>query len=167
MRMMNSIAKIGPTITMKRSRRITLLRPCTSRRVGRSIKAHQTGTLFTSSWRICILERTRAVGQRNWGCSHLSYRKRNVTWCPPLKNKKAHGTLGNFHRIGSARLQTMFNDGGKGSGTAEDLAIEERMRIATEGVVVVDFEVIETAGHAMDSRARVTAEGCGPIMDAS
>ena len=53
----------------------------------------------------------------------------------------------------------MFNDGGKGSGTAEDLAIEERMRIATEGVVVVDFEVIETAGHAMDSRARVTSRG--------
>jgi len=33
------------------------------------------------------------------------------------------------------------------------------MRIATEGVVVVDFEVIETAGHAMDSRARVTSRG--------
>jgi hypothetical protein len=37
----------------------------------------------------------------------------------------------------------MFNDGGKGSGTSEDLAIEERMRIATEGIIVVDMEVFD------------------------
>ena len=60
----------------------------------------------------------------------------------PLRNGKSHGTLGNLHLLGTARLQTMFNDGGKGSGTSEDLAIEERMRIATEGIVVVDQEVI-------------------------
>jgi hypothetical protein len=61
----------------------------------------------------------------------------------PLRNGKSHGTLGNLHLLGQARLQTMFNDGGKGSGTSEDLAIEERMRIATEGIIVVDLEVFD------------------------
>ena len=61
----------------------------------------------------------------------------------PLRNAQSHGTMGNLHLLGEARLQTMFNDGGKGSGTSEDLAIEERMRIATEGIVVVDLEVFD------------------------
>jgi len=63
----------------------------------------------------------------------------------PLRNGQSHGLLGNMHLLGEARLQTMFNDGGWGSGTSEDLAIEERMRIATEGIVVVDLEVFDNA----------------------
>ena len=63
----------------------------------------------------------------------------------PLRNAQSHGLLGNMHLLGEARLQTMFNDGGKGSGTSEDLAIEERMRIAVEGIVVVDLEVFDGA----------------------
>ena len=33
----------------------------------------------------------------------------------PLRNRQSHGLLGNMHLLGEARLQTMFNDGGKGS----------------------------------------------------
>ena len=92
----------------------------------------------------------------------------------PLRNGRSHGTLGNLHLLGEARLQTMFNDGGKGSGTSEDLAIEERMRIATEGIIVVDLEVFDNppaqdaaatdapdgerrGGGYMTARARVTS----------
>ena len=43
----------------------------------------------------------------------------------PLRNGQSHGLLGNMHLLGEARLQTMFNDGGKGGpARPEDLAIE-------------------------------------------
>ena len=71
----------------------------------------------------------------------------------PLRNGQSHGLLGNMHLLGEARLQTMFNDGGKGSGTSEDLAIEERMRIAVEGIVVVDLEVFDGGAETSEETA--------------
>ena len=58
----------------------------------------------------------------------------------------------------------MFNDGGKGSGTSEDLAIEERMRIATEGIIVVDLEVFDNppADAASASASAPDADGERP-----
>ena len=67
--------------------------------------------------------------------------------------------MGNFHRIGKARLQTMFNDGGWGSGTSEDMAIEERMRIAVEGIIVCDYEISNDGNNLIAAKARVTSRG--------
>ena len=157
MRMMNSIAKIGPTITMKRDDGLHSSGHA-HQRVGRSFEAHQTGTLLTVHGEYAFLKEHERLARETRVVHTSVIGNGTLLGVTPLKNKKAHGTLGNFHRIGSARLQTMFSDGGKGSGTGR-FNIEEKMRIATEGVVVVDFEVIETAGHAMDSRARVTSRG--------
>ena len=67
--------------------------------------------------------------------------------------------MGNFHRMGKAKLQTMFNDGGWGSGTSEDLAIEERMRIAVEGIIVCDYEISNDGNNLINAKARVTSRG--------
>lgn len=159
MRMMNSIAKIGPTITMKRDDGLHSSGHAHREELDEVLKLIKPEHFLPVHGEYAFLKEHERLA-RETGVVHTSViGNGTLLGVTPLKNKKAHGTLGNFHRIGSARLQTMFNDGGKGSGTAEDLAIEERMRIATEGVVVVDFEVIETAGHAMDSRARVTSRG--------
>lgn len=159
MRMMNAIAKIGPTITMKRDDGLHSSGHAHREELDEVLKLIKPEHFLPVHGEYAFLKEHERLA-RETGVVHTSViGNGTLLGVTPLKNKKAHGTLGNFHRIGSARLQTMFNDGGKGSGTAEDLAIEERMRIATEGVVVVDFEVIETAGHAMDSRARVTSRG--------
>lgn len=159
MRMMNSIAKIGPTITMKRDDGLHSSGHAHREELDEVLKLIKPEHFLPVHGEYAFLKEHERLAKET-GVVHTSViGNGTLLGVTPLKNKKAHGTLGNFHRIGSARLQTMFNDGGKGSGTAEDLAIEERMRIATEGVVVVDFEVIETAGHAMDSRARVTSRG--------
>ena len=67
--------------------------------------------------------------------------------------------MGNFHRMGKAKLQTMFNDGGWGSGASEDLAIEERMRIAVEGIIVCDYEISNDGNNLINAKARVTSRG--------
>lgn len=159
MRMMNQIAKIGPQITMKREDGLHSSGHAHRDELDEVLKLIKPEHFLPVHGEYAFLKEHERLA-RECGVLHTSViGNGTLLGVTPLKNKKAHGTLGNFHRIGSAKLQTMFNDGGKGSGTAEDLAIEERMRIATEGVIVVDFEVMETAGYAMNARARVTSRG--------
>eukprot|EP00850_Spirogloea_muscicola_P012211 SM000078S22070 [mRNA] locus=s78:195221:200717:- [translate_table: standard] len=57
----------------------------------------------------------------------------------PLRNGRV---LSNgFSILGREKLQLMYNDGDKAFGTAADLAIEERMQIASDGIVVVSIEL--------------------------
>eukprot|EP00894_Picocystis_sp_ML_P003666 jgi/Pico_ML_1/54183/g4594.t1 len=43
--------------------------------------------------------------------------------------------------LGEVKLTPFYNDGENGTGTSEELAVEERMRVAVEGVVVVSVAV--------------------------
>eukprot|EP00850_Spirogloea_muscicola_P021407 SM000247S08296 [mRNA] locus=s247:177118:182630:- [translate_table: standard] len=57
----------------------------------------------------------------------------------PLRNGRV---LSNgFSMLGREKLQLMYSDGDKAFGTAADLAIEERMQIASDGIVVVSIEL--------------------------
>eukprot|EP00878_Enallax_costatus_P013793 GHUV01014426.1.p1 GENE.GHUV01014426.1~~GHUV01014426.1.p1 ORF type:complete len:673 (+),score=175.36 GHUV01014426.1:298-2019(+) len=87
--------------------------------------------------------------------------------------------------IGEVDLLRLFNDGGKGTGTAAEVAMEERETLAFEGIVVVAVDVIRpkqlgpsaswsasgTAGTGMGltCRARLTTRGMwtdqGKLLD--
>jgi hypothetical protein len=52
---------------------------------------------------------------------------------------------GSMHLIGEAQLITLFNDGNKGTGTAEELAVHERTMLSVEGIVIAALDVIRPA----------------------
>lgn len=44
--------------------------------------------------------------------------------------------------VGEAKLVNYYNDGGKGTGSQHEMAIEERVNIGTEGIIIVAAEVM-------------------------
>ena len=170
MRMMNAIAERGPEIAMRREDGLHSSGHAYRDELEEVLKMLHPEHFLPVHGEYAFLKEHEALA-RSCGVSHTTViGNGQMLGVTPLRNGRAHGTMGNLHLLGQARLQTMFNDGGKGSGTSEDLAIEERMRIATEGIVVVDLEVFDSmprrgdgaesessGGGFMTARARVTS----------
>lgn len=57
----------------------------------------------------------------------------------------------------------MFNDGGWGSGTLEDMVIEERMCIVVEGIIVCDYEIFNDGNNLIVVKVCVML--CGMWID--
>ncbi|GBG73489.1 hypothetical protein CBR_g16830 [Chara braunii] len=63
----------------------------------------------------------------------------------PLRNARVHSN--GFSLLGKEKLTTMYNDGDKGFGSSVDLAVEERMHIAVEGIVIASVEIYRGDDH--------------------
>jgi len=70
--------------------------------------------------------------------------------------------------IGEAQLTMFYNDGGRGTGTAAEMALDERARLAADGVVVAAVDVLRSFGNggpaaaaAKAAAAAAAAEGAG------
>ena len=145
MRMMNAIAVRGPEIAMRREDGLHSSGHAYRDELEEVLKMLHPEHFLPVHGEYAFLKEHEALA-RQCGVRHSTViGNGQMLGVTPLRNAQSHGLLGNMHLLGEARLQTMFNDGGKGSGTSEDLAIEERMRIAVEGIVVVDLEVFDGA----------------------
>ena len=143
MRMMNAIAVRGPEIAMRKEDGLHSSGHAYREELEEILKMLHPEHFLPVHGEYAFLKEHEALA-RSVGVRHSTViGNGQMLGVTPLRNSQSHGLLGNMHLLGEARLQTMFNDGGKGSGTSEDLAIEERMRIATEGIVVVDLEVFD------------------------
>ena len=159
MRMMNEIAKRGPQIAMGRDDCLHSSGHGYKDELDEVIKLLKPEHFLPVHGEFAFLKAHEALARQS-GVQHTTViGNGEMLGVTPLKTKRQHGTMGNFHRVGKARLQTMFNDGGFGSGTSEDLAIEERMRIAVEGVIVCDYEISNAGDNLIAGKARVTSRG--------
>ena len=132
MRMMNAIAQRGPEIAMRKEDGLHSSGHAYREELSEVLRMLHPEHFLPVHGEYAFLKEHEALA-RECGVTHSTViGNGTMLGVTPLRNGKSHGTLGNLHLLGTARLQTMFNDGGKGSGTSEDLAIEERMRIATE-----------------------------------
>lgn len=66
--------------------------------------------------------------------------------------------------VGEVPLINFYNDGGKGTGTAQEMAIAERTSLAFEGIVVVALDVYRGGpggggGGGLRCRCRLTTRG--------
>ena len=157
MRMMNAIAVRGPEIAMRREDGLHSSGHAYRDELEEVLKMLHPEHFLPVHGEYAFLKEHEALA-RSVGVRHSAViGNGQMLGVTPLRNGQSHGLLGNMHLLGEARLQTMFNDGGKGSGTSEDLAIEERMRIAVEGIVVVDLEVFD-GGAESASAAEATSE---------
>ena len=118
-----------------------------------------TGALPPRARRVRLPQGARGAGAVRRATQHR-HRQRTDARRDALRNSQTHGLLGNMHLLGEAP-PAMFNDGGKGSGTSEDLAVEEHAH-HTEGIVVVDLEVFDgalRAGRMPSTRPRTAPRG--------
>ena len=153
MRMMNAIAVRGPEIAMRREDGLHSSGHAYRDELEEVLKMLHPEHFLPVHGEYAFLKEHEALA-RSVGVRHSAViGNGQMLGVTPLRNGQSHGLLGNMHLLGEARLQTMFNDGGKGSGTSEDLAIEERMRIAVEGIVVVDLEVFDGGAETSEETA--------------
>ncbi len=159
MRMMNEIAKRGPEIAMGREDCLHSSGHGYKDELDEVIKLLKPEHFLPVHGEYAFLRAHEQLARQS-GVRHTTViGNGEMLGVTPLRKKQSHGTMGNFHRIGKARLQTMFNDGGWGSGTSEDMAIEERMRIAVEGIIVCDYEISNDGNNLIAAKARVTSRG--------
>lgn len=48
--------------------------------------------------------------------------------------------------LGEAKLQMFYNDGNKGTGTADEMALDERNKLAVDGIIVASIDVMRVTG---------------------
>ena len=60
--------------------------------------------------------------------------------------------------IGEAKLQLFYNDGHKGTGTADEMALEERSKLAVDGIVVASIDVMRVTGNMEQVTRQLTEE---------
>lgn len=80
-----------------------------------------------------------------------------------------------FSSLGKEELQLMFSDGDKAFGTSSELCVDERLRIATDGIIVVCMEIlrpqnINGSSQSLKGKIRITTRCLwldkGKLLDA-
>eukprot|EP00884_Botryococcus_braunii_P003552 jgi/Botrbrau1/13198/Bobra.0351s0011.1 len=59
-----------------------------------------------------------------------------------LAEKRSRNSVSQSGILGEAPLQLFYNDGNKGTGTADEMALEERNQLAVEGIVIIAIDVL-------------------------
>jgi len=62
------------------------------------------------------------------------------------------GSASSIQVLGRANLVPFYNDGENGTGTAAEMSIDQRLRLANEGIVIVVVDVIRRAPQQGDAR---------------
>uniref|UniRef100_A0A7S1SH70 Uncharacterized protein n=1 Tax=Tetraselmis chuii TaxID=63592 RepID=A0A7S1SH70_9CHLO len=144
MKMMNNIAQRGPKIAM-----------------GRGELLHTSGHAYRDELdEVLKLVKPQHFlpvhGEYAFLCAHSELAQESgVQYTKVIRNGQMLGvhdrrngrevSSGSMHLIGEAQLITLFNDGNKGTGTAEELAVHERTMLSVEGIVIAALDVIRPA----------------------
>ncbi|KAK6123710.1 hypothetical protein DH2020_042545 [Rehmannia glutinosa] len=93
-----------------------------------------------------------------------------------VTSKKQKSSIEWFHFLGKENLQLMYSDGDKAFGTATELCVDERARIASDGIIVISMEILRpqaadgSAEKALKGKIRITTRCLwldkGKLLDA-
>ncbi|XP_065630330.1 ribonuclease J isoform X3 [Quercus suber] len=91
-----------------------------------------------------------------------------------LRNRRVLSS--GFTSLGKENLQLMYSDGDKAFGTSSELCIDERQRIASDGIIVVSMEILRPQnvdgmiGNSLKGKIRITTRCLwldkGKLLDA-
>lgn len=162
-RMLNSLAGTGATVVQ-----------------GRNENLHVSGHAYQEE----LKEVLRLVkpqhflpvhGEYSFLCEHarLAREEAGILNCSVIKNGTMLGVSQLRSRstfstgesgmgiVGEVNLVNFYNDGGKGTGTSAEMALEERNKLAFEGIVVVALDIWrgKSVGDGINCRPRLTTRG--------
>eukprot|EP01026_Neomeris_dumetosa_P019849 TRINITY_DN1800_c0_g1_i1.p1 TRINITY_DN1800_c0_g1~~TRINITY_DN1800_c0_g1_i1.p1 ORF type:complete len:445 (+),score=64.51 TRINITY_DN1800_c0_g1_i1:193-1335(+) len=76
-----------------------------------------------------------------------------------LRNGKQYSNLSGMHKLGEATLQFLYNDGNRGTGNRKEMRIEERQKLASEGLVVVALDIIRKPSSTIKNLVKSGKKG--------
>ncbi|XP_010250772.1 PREDICTED: uncharacterized protein LOC104592923 isoform X2 [Nelumbo nucifera] len=140
MKMMNRIAELGSTIVMGKNEGLHTSGHGYRGELEEVLKIVKPQHFLPIHGELLFLKEHELLG-KSTGIRHTAVIKNGeMLGVSHLRNRRV---LSNgFISLGKENLQLMYNDGDKAFGTSTELCIDERLRIALDGIIVVSMEVL-------------------------
>ncbi|KAG6746148.1 hypothetical protein POTOM_050662 [Populus tomentosa] len=140
MKMMNRISEIGSTIVIGKNELLHTSGHGYRGELEEVLKIVKPQHFLPIHGELLFLKEHELLG-KSTGIHHTAVIKNGeMLGVSHLRNRRV---LSNgFVSLGKENLQLMYNDGDKAFGTSTELCVDERMRIATDGIVVVSMEIL-------------------------
>ncbi|XP_073106614.1 ribonuclease J isoform X4 [Elaeis guineensis] len=140
MKMLNRISDRGPTIVMGKNSGLHTSGHGYRGELEEVLRIVKPQHFLPIHGELFFLKEHELLG-RSTGIRHTAVIKNGeMLGVSHLRNRRV---LSNgFASLGKEELQLMYSDGDKAFGTSTELCIDERLRIATDGIIVVSMEVL-------------------------
>ncbi|CAK7336682.1 unnamed protein product [Dovyalis caffra] len=140
MKMMNRISEIGSTIVMGKNELLHTSGHGYRGELEEVLKIVRPQHFLPIHGELLFLKEHELLG-KSTGIRHTTVIKNGeMLGVSHLRNRRV---LSNgFVSLGKENLQLMYNDGDKAFGTSTELCVDERLKIATDGIVVVSMEIL-------------------------
>lgn len=140
MKMMNRISEIGPTIVMGKNELLHTSGHAHREELDEVLKIVKPQHFLPIHGELLFLKEHELLG-RSTGVRHTAVIKNGeMLGVSHLRNRRV---LSNgFLSLGKENLQLMYSDGDKAFGSATELCIDERLRIASDGIIVISMEIM-------------------------
>lgn len=140
MKMLNRISEIGSTIVMGRNEQLHTSGHAYHEELDEVLKIVKPQHFLPIHGELLFLKEHELLG-KSTGIRHTTVIKNGeMLGVSHLRNRRV---LSNgFVSLGKENLQLMYSDGDKAFGTSTELCIDERLRIASDGIVVVSMEIL-------------------------
>ncbi|CAN1802291.1 Ribonuclease J [Linum perenne] len=170
MKMMNRITEIGSTLVMGRNENLHTSGHGYRGELEEILRIVKPQHFLPIHGELLFLKEHEVLG-KSTGVHHTTVIKNGeMLGVSHLRNRRV---LSNgFIALGKEKLQLMYSDGDKAFGTSTELCVEERLRIATDGIIVVSMEILRpqhTDGY-IKGKLRITTRCLwldkGKLLDA-
>ncbi|KAK9278671.1 hypothetical protein L1049_028245 [Liquidambar formosana] len=139
MKMLNRISEIGSTIVMGKNEVLHTSGHGYRGELEEVLKIVKPQHFLPIHGELLFLKEHELLG-KSTGIRHTAVIKNGeMLGVSHLRNRRV---LSNgFISLGKENMQLMYNDGDKAFGTSTELCIDERLRIASDGIIVVSMEI--------------------------
>ncbi|XP_057970235.1 ribonuclease J isoform X4 [Malania oleifera] len=140
MKMLNRISEIGSTILMGKNEALHTSGHGHRGELEEVLKIVKPQHFVPIHGELLFLKEHELLG-KSIGIRHTTVIKNGeMLGVSHLRNRRV---LSNgFMSLGKENLQLMYSDGDKAFGTSSELCIEERLRISSDGIIVVSMEIL-------------------------
>ncbi|KAL9243400.1 hypothetical protein vseg_017293 [Gypsophila vaccaria] len=140
MKMFNRIAELGSTLIMGKNEMLHTSGHAYREELAEVLKIVKPQHFLPVHGELLFLKEHELLG-KSTGVRHTTVIKNGeMLGVSHLRNRRV---LSNgFISLGKENLQLMYNDGDKAFGTSAELCIDERMKIASDGIIVISMEIL-------------------------
>ncbi|EPS67461.1 hypothetical protein M569_07313, partial [Genlisea aurea] len=140
MKMLNRISEIGSTIVMGKNELLHTSGHAYREELDELLKIVKPQHFLPIHGELLFLKEHELLA-KSTGIHHTAViRNGEMLGVSHLRSRRV---LSNgFVSLGKENLQLMYSDGDKAFGTATELCVEERMRIASDGIIIVSMEIM-------------------------
>ncbi|KAK2648243.1 hypothetical protein Ddye_015732 [Dipteronia dyeriana] len=155
MKMLNRISEVGSTIVMGRNEGLHTSGHAYRGELEEVLKIVKPQHFLPIHGELLFLKEHELLG-KSTGIRHSTVIKNGeMLGVSHLRNRRV---LSNgFISLGKENLQLMFSDGDKAFGTSTELCIDERLRIASDGIIVISMEILRPKN--IDSLSETSLKG--------